>query len=58
MRDWEVEMVIEGVLVSCSMVGETAADVIEEILSNEDNVEIRKIRLILRTHHVPSANKS
>jgi|APGre2960657404_1045060.scaffolds.fasta_scaffold03206_10 hypothetical protein len=49
MRDWEVEMVIDGVVISCSMVGETAADVIEEILSNEDNVEIRKIRLVLRT---------
>jgi hypothetical protein len=49
MRDWEVEMVIEGVVISCSMTGETAADVIEEILSHEDNVEIRKIRLVLRT---------
>lgn len=49
MRDWEVEMTIEGVVISCSMTGETAADVIEEILSNEDNVEIRKIRLVLRT---------
>ena len=49
MRDWEVEMVIDGIAMSCSMMGETAADVIEEILSNEDNVEIRKIRLVLRT---------
>lgn len=49
MRDWEVEMVVDGVVLSCSMTGETAADVIEKILSNGDNVEIRKIRLVLRT---------
>lgn len=49
MRDWEVEMVIDDVVISRSMKGETAADVIEEILGSENNVEIRKIRLILRT---------
>lgn len=49
MRDWEVEMVIDGVLVSCSMTGETAADVIKKIVdSEESNVEIRKIRVVLR----------
>ena len=50
MRDWEVEMIIDGVLVSCSMTGETAADVIKKIVdSEESHVEIRRIRLILRT---------
>ncbi len=49
MRDWEVEMVINDVVISRSMKGETAADVIEEIIGSEDNVEIRKVRLILRT---------
>lgn len=49
MRDWEVEMLIDGVLVSCSMTGETAADVIKKIVdSKESNVEIRKIRVVLR----------
>jgi hypothetical protein len=48
MRDWEVEMFIDGVLVSCNMKGETAADVIEEIVGSENNVEIRKIRVVLR----------
>ena len=49
MRDWEVEMVIDDVVISRSMKGETAADVIEEIIGSENNVEIRRIRLILRT---------
>ncbi len=52
MRDWEVEMSVEGVVISCSMTGETAADVIEEILrieGSEGNIEIKKIRLVLRT---------
>jgi hypothetical protein len=49
MRDWEVEMVIDDVVISRSMKGETAADVIEEIIGSENNVEIRKIRLVLRT---------
>lgn len=48
MRDWEVEMVIDDVVISRSMKGETAADVIEEIIGSENNVEIRKIRVVLR----------
>lgn len=51
MRDWEVEMVIDGIAMSCSMMGETAADVIEELLSinSGDDIEIRRVRLVLRT---------
>ena len=48
MRDWDVEMVIDDVVISRSMKGETAADVIEEIIGSENNVEIRKIRVVLR----------
>jgi hypothetical protein len=49
MRDWEVEMVIDDVVISRSMKGETAADVIKKIVdSEESNVEIRKIRVVLR----------
>lgn len=46
MLDWEVEIEKGGVVLVQQIKGETAADVIEDILHNESDIEIRRIKLV------------